>query len=291
MTFKNRLTNYIDLINDALLRYLPVADTYPAQIHDAMHYSLFAGGKRLRPVLCSSVYSLFEEDLKPVLPVACALELIHTYSLIHDDLPCMDDDDFRRGMPTCHKKYGEAIAVLSGDALLTEAFSLIARTDRTDTVAELVRIISLACGSTGLIGGQVMDMLSENKAVDEQTLHYIHTHKTGVLITVSCQAGAACARADSVSIENIIHYGQALGLAFQISDDILDVVGSSEKLGKNVGQDQKMQKATYPALYGLDESRKRLNHAVEQALDALNPFGDKAVFLSELARFVAYRDC
>ncbi|MEW6536043.1 MAG: polyprenyl synthetase family protein [Candidatus Auribacterota bacterium] len=290
MDFKACYNNYINTINTALIDNMPPRDAYPSRIHEAMHYSLFAGGKRLRPVLCLASFELFDSMTAKVLPVACALELIHTYSLIHDDLPCMDDDDFRRGMPTCHKKFGEAIAVLAGDALLTEAFAMASSIGNTGYSATIISMLAAASGSTGLIGGQVMDLLSEDKPIDVELLEYIHRHKTGKLISVSVESGAVCASADSTALSALTKYGEALGLAFQISDDILDVIGDAEKLGKNVGQDAKLNKATYPSLYGLEESKKKLHETVEQALISLQGFDKKSGFLCELARYVAYRD-
>jgi len=250
---------------------MPPVNTYPGRIHEAMHYSLFAGGKRLRPVLCIASFELFSPMTDNGLPV------------------CMDDDDYRRGMPTCHKKFGEAIAVLAGDALLTEAFAMAASGD-TKYTTTVISMLAAASGSAGLIGGQVMDLLSEDKSIDIELLDYIHRHKTGKLISVSVESGAVCAGSSEADLVSLKRYGEALGLAFQISDDILDVVGDAEKLGKNVGQDAKLNKATYPSLYGLDESKKKLDETVELALASIEEYGPKSEFLAELARYVAYRD-
>lgn len=288
--FKTQFNAYQILVEEHIKKSMPSNGIYPEIIHEAMNYSLLAGGKRLRPILCLAAFRLFSENYSDVLPVAVGLECIHTYSLIHDDLPCMDNDDFRRGMPTCHKKYGEAIAVLAGDALLTEAFGLIARFPDEKVIGTVVQDVSSACGSRGLIGGQVMDILSENKRIDEKTLLYIHRHKTGKLITVSVRVGGVCALADETRIKALSDYGDALGLAFQISDDILDVTGSSEKLGKNVGQDEKLRKATYPSIYGLEPSKVKLREAVEQAAESVAIFGTAGWFLRELAEFVGSRD-
>ncbi len=287
--FKTEYNEYLTQVQSYLETAVPAQTVYPEKIHEAMRYSLFAGGKRLRPVLCAAVYNMFHEDIAPVLPVACSLECIHTYSLIHDDLPCMDDDDFRRGMPTCHKKYGEAIAVLAGDALLTEAFALVASYKGTELCSMLVRELADACGSRGLIGGQVMDMLSENKQIDIETLQYIHAHKTGKLIVASVRLGAICAGVDESALSLLTQYAESIGLAFQISDDILDVTGSTEELGKQVGQDQKLHKATYPAIFGLDTSKEKLDSAIAEACSSLECFGDAGEFLKQLAQFVGYR--
>lgn len=288
--FKQKFSHYKELLNVGLGRLLPCEDIHPSIIHEAMNYSVFAGGKRLRPVLCMDSYGLFDDDFEKILPVACALECIHTYSLIHDDLPCMDDDDFRRGEPTCHKKFGEAIAVLAGDALLTEAFGLVSDFDCKNVVGDIVSELVSACGSRGLIGGQVMDILSENKQLDKKTLDYIHRHKTGKLIVVSVRLGAICAGAGEKDLDALTSYGESLGLAFQISDDLLDVLGDSANLGKQVGQDEKLNKLTYPSLYGIDGSKKRLKDTIDKAISSLEIFNEKACFLSDLAEYVGNRD-
>ena len=258
-------------------------------IYEAMRYSLLAGGKRLRPVLCVSVYELFKREIASILPVACALEYIHTYSLVHDDLPCMDNDDFRRGVPTCHKKFGEAYAVLAGDCFLTEAFGLISQWPDSAEMAILVKEVVNASGGKGLIAGQLMDILSENQDVSCDTVEYIHEHKTGKLIVASVRLGAICGKATPKELEKLTSFAKSLGLAFQIQDDILDVVGSKELLGKNVGQDTKLHKATFPALYGLECSRQKLADAIEHAISKLEYFGERSRFLQDLTRFVASR--
>lgn len=288
--FEEKYNQYLKKVNEKLSFYLPASETYPCLIHEAMNYSINAGGKRLRPILCMSVYGLFDNDIEKIMPVACALELVHTYSLIHDDLPCMDNDDFRRGLPTCHKKFSEAIAVLAGDALLTEAFALISSFSDKDIVSDIVSCIADACGSRGLIGGQVMDILSEGKMTDEKSLLYIHEHKTGKLIQVCAKLGGICSRACETDIKEISEYGRYLGLAFQISDDILDVTGSTQKLGKKAGQDEKLCKATYPSVFGLENSKSKLKDAVDNAISHLDIFGERKWFLENIAKFVAYRD-
>ncbi len=288
--FKQRFSCYKELVDKGLSVLMPADSVYPSLIHEAMNYSIFAGGKRLRPVLCMGSYNLFEEDCDKIIPVACALECVHTYSLIHDDLPCMDDDDFRRGEPTSHKKFGEAIAVLAGDALLTEAFGLVSRFDCNKLIGDIVSELVSASGSRGLIGGQVMDILSESKQPDKNTLDYIHRHKTGKLIVVSTRLGAVCAGVGGVELEALSSYGESLGLAFQISDDLLDVLGNSENLGKQAGQDEKLNKLTYPSLYGVEGAKKILQETVDKAVSSLEIFDEKGWFLRDLAVFVAKRD-
>ncbi|MDK2887580.1 MAG: geranylgeranyl diphosphate synthase, type [Thermoanaerobacter sp.] len=295
MDFLAELKARAALVDRALDEFLPPEDAYPPVIHRAMRYSLFAGGKRLRPVLVLAAAETVGGDPVKVLPAACALELIHTYSLIHDDLPAMDNDDFRRGKPTCHRVFGEAIAILAGDALLTYAFALLARNAReqlapVERVIQVIGEVAVAAGTPGLIGGQVVDTLATDDTVDAATLEYIHRHKTGALYRVSVRAGAILAGAGEKQLEALTAYAENLGLAFQIQDDILDVEGDPVRLGKPVGSDKRNKKATYPALFGLDMARARAKEAVEEALAALELFDERAGFLRELARFVAARD-
>ncbi|MQL52090.1 geranyl transferase [Desulfofundulus thermobenzoicus] len=281
------------LVDRALDDYLPAAGAYPAIIHQAMRYSLFAGGKRLRPVLTLAAAEAVGGVPALVLPAACALELIHTYSLIHDDLPAMDNDDFRRGKPTSHRVYGEAVAILAGDALLTHAFALLARAREgvpPERVLQVIEEVAGAAGTAGLIGGQVVDTLETGRAVDAATLEYIHRHKTGALYRVAVRAGAILAGAKEGELAALTTYAENLGLAFQIQDDILDVTGDTARLGKPAGSDERNKKATYPALFGLDTARIRAEEAVQRALDALQPFGARADFLCAMARFVIARD-
>jgi len=284
-----------DLIDRALLALVPPRDEYPPILHEAMHYSLFAGGKRIRPILHLASVDASGGDTEACLPFACALELIHTYSLIHDDLPSMDNDDLRRGKPTSHKMFGEAIAILAGDALLTEAFRLVtseAARARLDPVSLLLATHELAeaAGSLGMVGGQAMDITCEGQVVSPQLLEYIHTHKTGALITVSVRTGGVLSGADPVSLGHLTRFASALGLAFQIGDDLLNVEGDRKRLGKSVGSDACRGKATYPALYGIEKSRERLKELVEEALDALAPFDGRADPLREIARYMVNRD-
>lgn len=289
------LENRAALVDQALERWLPGETSLPQSLHQAMRYSVFAGGKRLRPILMIAASEAVGGSAQQVLHAACAMEMIHTYSLVHDDLPAMDDDDFRRGRPTSHKVYGEATAILAGDALLTEAFRLLADGDSSlsidpATALRVIEIVARYAGSRGMVGGQVMDMESEGKAVDLPTLEYIHTHKTGALILASVQVGALLGGGDEEAFAALSRYAAAAGLAFQIADDILDVVGDQNTLGKNVGSDQARRKATYPALLGLAESRQRTLELCDLAVDALSPLGAAAETLRILSRYIIERN-
>ena len=281
------------LVDEALERVLPAEDVLPATVHRAMRYSVLAGGKRLRPILVIAGAEAVGGAAREVLPAACALELIHTYSLIHDDLPAMDDDDYRRGRLTSHKVFGEAVAILAGDALLTLAFKLVAenaalvRDPRVlrDVVAELAD----AAGTFGMVGGQVVDIESEGKTITPATLEYIHLHKTAALIRAALRVGALLAGGAPPAVEAIGDAGRDLGLAFQIVDDILDVEGSLEELGKTAGSDERKQKATYPALHGLEASRRQAKMLIERTKQRLEGFGARAVPLQALADYVVER--
>jgi geranylgeranyl diphosphate synthase type II len=278
------------LVDAALERFLPPATTAPPAVHRAMRYSVLAGGKRLRPILVIAGAEAVGGHAEEVLPTACALELIHTYSLIHDDLPAMDDDDYRRGQLTSHKVFGEAMAILAGDALLTLAFRLVAENAAhvkdARVICDVVAEIATAAGSTGMVGGQVVDIESEGKTITAETLDYIHTHKTAALIRASLRVGAMLAGARPSALEAISGAGHRLGLAFQIVDDILDVEGSLAELGKTAGSDQRKQKATYPAVHGLDASRLRARALLDEAQAALTPLGPAAEPIRALADFI-----
>lgn len=281
-------------IDKALERFLPPADELPSSLHSAMRYSVFAGGKRIRPVLLLAACEAVGGNLLDALPAACAMEMIHTYSLIHDDLPAMDNDDFRRGRPTSHKVHGEAVAILSGDALLTEAFMLLAnpRWLTVDPARMLAVIgeISYCAGSHGMVGGQVVDMESEGKSdIDLATVQYIHTHKTGALIKAAVKSGAILGGADSSRISALTRYGEAIGLAFQIADDILDIEGTTEEIGKDAGSDQARGKATYPSVMGLGDSRHRANELVDLAVESLEIFDGRAEPLRKIAGYIVSR--
>ena len=285
-----------EIVDEALDRYLPGENQFPEAIFQAVRYSTFAGGKRIRPILCMAAAEAVGGTIDAVLPYACAIELIHTYSLIHDDLPAMDNDDFRRGKPTSHKVFGEAIAVLAGDALLTEAFHLMTqpasgetRTADADVRLALIHDIAAAAGCFGMIGGQVVDIQSQGKQIDPDILHYIHTHKTGAMILVSLRAGAILGGADAVSRQCLSEYGRNIGLAFQIADDILDVEGSRELLGKDTGMDETLKKATYPATLGMAQAKEQGHRLVDAALGAISPLDGRAEPLRELARYIMSR--
>lgn len=270
----------------ALDRFLPSENEQPGTIHAAMRYCVFAGGKRLRPVLCITAAEACGGRREDAMAAACAVELMHTYSLVHDDLPCMDDDDLRRGRPTCHKVYGEGMAVLCGDALLTEAFAVLARSKSVEMIAELAS----AGGSRKLIGGQVLDLEGEGKSLSLEELIRIHESKTAALLTASIRLGAMSAVADSEQMAALTKFGHALGLAFQVIDDILDVTQTTENLGKTAGKDAAVAKATYPAVMGLQESRKEAARLTAEALEALEVFGENAVRLREIAGRMLLRE-
>jgi geranylgeranyl diphosphate synthase, type II len=281
------------LVDAALERFLPGEDVQPPTVHRAMRYSVLAGGKRLRPILVIAGAEAVGAPPATVMPTACALEMIHTYSLIHDDLPAMDDDDYRRGRLTNHKVFGDAVAILAGDALLTLAFKLVADNaalvSDPRVVCDVVAAIAEASGTFGMVGGQVVDIESEGKAITFETLEYIHRHKTAALLRGSLWVGARLGGADAAALAAIDDAGQSLGLAFQIVDDILDVEGSLEALGKTAGSDARKQKATYPALHGLEVSRREARRLIEEAKSRLAVFGDRATPIRALADFVVER--
>jgi len=279
------------LIDAELESILPGPDQFPQSIHRAMRHSVFAGGKRLRPTLCLEGGRLFGGDESSLLRIGAALELIHTYSLIHDDLPALDNDDLRRGQPTCHKAFGEATAILAGDALLTLAFEAIAaQCPSPERRLRLLHELARAIGTRdGMVGGQVADLESERQGADGSLVDYIHSAKTGAFIRAAVRAGALDAGAGEADLDRISAYGAKIGLAFQIADDILDVTGSSAELGKSAGKDDQQQKATYPAIHGLEESRRIAARLVAEACDALAPFGGRAERLRQIAHFLIER--
>ena len=278
-------------VDATLDRLLPAEGTQPASIHTAMRYSVFAGGKRIRPILCLETARIFASDVTPALHPACALEFIHTYSLIHDDLPALDNDDLRRGKPTCHKKFGEALAILAGDALLTLAFETIGATPAPAErrVAILTEIAGAAGTVNGMVGGQVADIEAERKAVDPQMLEYIHRSKTAALIRAAVTSGALCAGASPDDVARLRRFGETIGWAFQVTDDILDVEESSAALGKTAGKDLAQQKATYPAVYGVERSHQIANELATKAIADLAPYADRASRLREIAEFLVLR--
>ena len=281
-------------IDEELERLVPKESERPPNIHRAVRYSLFAGGKRIRPILClegARLISLSQPNPE-IYTISCALELVHTYSLIHDDLPALDNDDCRRGKLTCHKVFGEALAILAGDALLTLAFQVLAtlRLTPADIRTDLVATLSRAAGTVGgMIGGQVADLEAANNSVTPETLEYIHRSKTAALIRAAVCMGALSERADNTELTAVSDFGEQAGLAFQIVDDILDVESSREKLGKTAGKDALQKKVTYPALYGLEQSKQMAAECITRAKTALEPFGERAKTLNELAHYLVSR--
>ena len=292
---KQYLKERCDLVDRRLEKALPAADDLPCSLHTSMRYSTFAGGKRLRPVLLLAASEAVGGDASAAVEAACAMEMIHTYSLIHDDLPAMDNDDYRRGSPTNHTVFGDAVAILAGDALLTQAFILLSSPELVarlphDRIIRVIHEMAAAAGSRGMVGGQVVDMESEGKQdLDLPTVQFIHTHKTGALIRAAVKCGALLGGADEQQLEALNRYGEAAGLAFQICDDILDIEGTTAEIGKDAGSDQARGKATYPAVIGLKESRKRAAELLDIALEAIAGFGPEAAPLREIARYVLSR--
>jgi geranylgeranyl diphosphate synthase type II len=284
-------------VDSALERYLPRKEDLTLNLHKAMQHSLFAGGKRIRPILAIASFEAAGGKGERIIPFACALEMIHTYSLIHDDLPAIDNDDYRRGKPTCHKVFGEAIAILAGDGLLTEAFGLMTHQHSEEDASsdkglmlELIHEVAHAAGVLGMVGGQAVDIESEGKAVDLPTVQYIHTHKTGTMILASVRVGAKLGGAKGTVLKALTRYGESLGLAFQIADDILNVEGEAALMGKKTGSDLSKGKATYPSVLGVEESKIRSKELVEMAVDALKQLGQEADPLREIARFIIARE-
>lgn len=290
------IREYLDLarkrIDLELDRVLPSADRFPPLIHRAMRHSVFAGGKRLRPLLCYEAGLAFDAEPADLLHRACALELIHTYSLIHDDLPALDNDDLRRGQPSCHKAFGEATAILAGDALLTLAFEVLSSPGPppADTRLQVIHELAHAIGTQdGMVGGQVVDLEASAGQVDEARLTYIHSSKTGALLRMAIRAGALFGGAGPRDLERMTEYGTKVGLAFQIADDLLDEAGSTEQLGKTAGKDARQHKATYPGYYGVEESRRIASRLVEEACEAIKSYGNSGTKLREIAYYLIER--
>ncbi|MBN1830615.1 MAG: polyprenyl synthetase family protein [Deltaproteobacteria bacterium] len=282
------------LVDEALGGFLPESDELSAGVVKAMRYSLFAGGKRLRPILCIAGAEAVGGDAQSVLPVACAIEMIHTYSLIHDDLPVIDNDDLRRGKPTNHKVFGEAMALLAGDGLLTKAFHLMTHPDPENRVKpgvslKVIGLIATAAGYEGMVGGQVVDIQSEGKEGDSSIVEFIHTHKTGALIVASVSSGAILGGAEKDQLKALTSYGKDIGLAFQVADDILNVEGSRQEMGKSVGSDARQGKITYPAVFGLERSKEIQKALVDRALETLKSFEERADPLRQIARYIIKR--
>ena len=289
--------NYLAIVNEHILDFLPEIDNKSITLYDSMKYSLMAGGKRLRPVLLLGACEMCGGDVNAAIPYACAIEYVHTYSLIHDDLPCMDDDDLRRGIATNHKVYGEDIATLAGDGLLNSAFEAMYRDmflyfDDPDALKARVRAayeIAKGAGCTGMIAGQVADVESEGKACSPEMLDYIHLNKTAALITAAVRAGAMLGNADKKMLDDLTDYAEAIGLAFQIQDDMPDVTGTVEELGKNVGMDKELSKTTYPAVHGMDASKARADELHELALDSIADYYDNAEFFINIVEALRNR--
>jgi len=294
MDIKTYLSRKRESVDEALERYFPKSMESQSTLHKAIRYSLFAGGKRIRPILSIAAFEAVGAKGEGILPFACGLEMIHTYSLIHDDLPAIDNDDYRRGRLTVHKVFGEAIAVLAGDGLLTEAFQLMTHpaslSGSDGLILELVNEVARAAGLAGMVIGQVVDIESEGKEIDLPTLEYLHTHKTGKMILAAIRVGAKLGGAKGDTLQALTAYGERIGLAFQIADDILNVEGNPDVLGKNTGTDAERRKATYPGVLGLQESKCRGAELVEGAVEALSRFGPKADPLREIARFIVARE-
>jgi geranylgeranyl diphosphate synthase type II len=294
MDFKSYINDRKRQVDQALERYLAEDRGFPEKLNKAVYYSVAAGGKRVRPILAIASAEAVGGSIDDVLPLAAALEMIHTFSLIHDDLPAMDDDDLRRGIPTNHAVYGEAMAILAGDALLAEAFYCITRLMnrsgvRPEVVVDVIKDVAMATGPRGMVGGQVLDLDAEGKNISLEELEKIHRHKTGWLLTVSVTAGAKVCGASPEQLAALRRYGEAIGLAFQVADDILDVEGNEDELGKPIGSDEANEKATFPAVIGLKASKERALRLVEEAHAAVKGFDDRAEPLREIARYIIER--
>lgn len=294
MSFKDVYQEKVTQINNALIKFTNKIPRQPLTLFKAIDYSLNNGGKRFRPVLLISAHELMEGDIRESLPIACGIEMIHTYSLIHDDLPSMDNDDYRRGLPANHKVFGEAIAILTGDALLNMGYEIMLSnaakySQKLSQHIKAIKIVADAAGSQGMIAGQVFDLESEDTISDEKVLKCIHQYKTGALITASLLAGIVLENPSSDIEHAIITYGRSIGLAFQITDDILDITGDLNTLGKKPGSDQENCKMTFPKIYGLEHSKKTAYELIDNAVDAIQIFGSKADFLKDLAYYVVKR--
>lgn len=294
MNIKEYLNNMKTLVDGALERYIPSINSYPPDIFNSIKYSLFAGGKRLRPILLMASAETIGSKREEVLPFACAIEMIHTYTLIHDDLPALDNDDFRRGKPTNHKEFGEAIAILTGDALLTMAFEIMSDTRSMPNINPLLILrtineVARGVGPFGTIGGQVVDIESTGKEVDIPTLEYIHTHKTGEMILAAVRGGAILSNCQEDELNALTRYGENIGLAFQVMDDILDVEGESEVIGKTAGSDEKMKKVTYPSIFGIAESKKIASRLIDNSIKSLEMFGERAEVLKDISEYIIAR--
>jgi geranylgeranyl diphosphate synthase type II len=292
MEIRTYLSKSKALVDECLEKLLPPESEEPSTIHKAMRYSVFAGGKRIRPILVLASGESLAGERGVLLQIGAAVEMMHTYSLIHDDLPALDNDDMRRGLPTCHKAFGEAMAILAGDALMTRCYQILADLPGLSHSARIsvIREVAAATGTiNGMIGGQVVDLESEGKPIGERMLEYIHSSKTGALLRACVRCGALAAGAGPRELKALSEFGNKIGLVFQIMDDILDITSSSEILGKTAGKDEKVQKATYPAFYGIEASHQKANELVASAIDDIRNFGEKAKPLRSLAHFIINR--
>ncbi len=287
---KKDLKEKQEQVNIILDRYLPRKDEYPKNTHKALRYSVFAGGKRLRPYLTMCAYQMYQENVEQITPVAAAIEMLHTFSLIHDDMPDIDNDEYRRGKKSCHALFGEGEALLAGDALLISAFELITYAEiKAEHRVQFVRELAEQCGVKGLIAGQMVDLESEGKKVDKKTIDYIHKNKTAKLIQLCLRFGAVAGGAPKDELAAIEEFGAKIGLAFQIVDDLLDIEGDPDEMGKTVGKDAHVHKATYPSVYGLAESKRRAQELISEAKAAIAPLGEKALMLDILADYLLTR--
>ncbi len=295
MVFKDELEKYKNIVDNELQKYLEKKECPEKILNESMEYSLMAGGKRLRPILVIATYELFEQNIEKCLPYAVAIEMVHNFSLIHDDLPGIDNDDFRHGKPTNHKKFNEATAILAGDGLLNNAYIVISKDlENTEDLEELKTKIKLfnefSLAIDRMIAGEYVDTEYEGKEISENYLEYIHLNKTGALLTLSVRMGAILANVDKKTLEDLTNYASKIGLAFQIKDDILSEEGNEEVLGKPVGNDKKLGKCTYVSKYGLDGAKEKLRKITEEAIDIITTYGERAEFLKELAIYIANRN-
>ena len=289
-SFLKELTEQKALIETAMQGFLPPEDAFPPVIHQAMHYAIYNGGKRLRPILVLQGAKLAGGKADDVMAAACAIEMIHSYSLVHDDLPAMDDDDFRRGQPTCHRVFGEANAILTGDALLTEAFAVFCQVNAPgENIVQALREMAVAAGSQGMVAGQVLDLAYEGEKISYDDLHQMQRLKTSQLFRASLRVGAILCNMNEKGLEALTRYADEFGFAFQITDDILDISGDIDNLGKPIGSDQRNKKTTYVSLFGMEEARKRVHKSIEHCWDALKDFGGEADFLRQLALYLIKR--
>ena len=292
MDINNILKEKINTVEEYLAKYFYKSENLQKNIYDAMEYSLFAGGKRIRPVLSVAVCEMLGGNSEDVMPFACALEMIHTYSLIHDDLPCMDDDDLRRGRPTNHKVYGEGIAVLAGDALLNRAMETAMKFSAlpADSTLDILYALFSASGTEGMIGGQVIDLENEGKQTDAETLETMHLLKTGALIMAAAKIGAIASGCPSADIYRVCEFAKKIGIAFQIKDDILDVEGNAEELGKPIGSDKENEKSTFVTIYGIEKAKEMLKAYTEDAINLISVYGERSEFLKEFALYLLERN-